>query len=871
MADEVLQAQDGSSLSPPSWFRRNRVGIIALASTLIFAAVVLGISRITHDVSYDAVLAALDQVSALRLAGAVLCMALSFGFLVCYDLNALRFVGARLPLVQVAPVAFSAYAIGNMAGFGPLSGGAVRFRGYGRLGLGSDRIAQVVAFVTAAFGIGLAVIGGLAVLVFAGQVAALIGQPPGLLRAAAALVLGGLALAALWLWRVRPAMLPDDATEGRGFALPSARTAGWQILITAGDLLAAATVLYLLLPADNPMPWTVFVPLFCMALGLGVLSHVPGGLGVFETIMIGGLTPVLPPEQVIGALVLYRLVYNVLPLVLAALLLAGTEFMAHRRLLGAIWAPQVSGAVIPPLMALYALVCGAMLVFSAVLPVAQDHLDWLAGTVPLPVVELAHFLSGLLGLALFVAARGLAHRLDGAFWVALAAAGLALVLTLPKAIAPYEAMALLGLVAALLLTRRCFDRPAALLAEPLTPLWLAALAVVVIAATGLLFFAYRDVDYSNSLWWQFQMSQNAPRGLRALLGIALAGFAIGLLSVLRPASRQVQAAAPEALAQAIALAQSQDDSGANLVRMGDKAVMLSQTGDAFIMFGVQGRSWISLYGPLGAQSARPELLWRFVEAARGVGARVVLYEVPADLLPACADIGLRALKLGEMAVVNLETMDYASSRWGEQRRALAKGTRDGMALQILPPEAVPAVLDDLARISDAWLGQHKAREKGFALGRFDRAYVASQPVAVLRDQGRIVAFATLMPTATRAELSIDLMRFGPDAPRGAMDFLFSALLADAKAQGYRRFNLGMAPLSGFATHAAAPMWNHFGEAIFTHGEKFYNFRGLRAFKAKFNPDWEPRYLIVGGAVSPVAALIDVTLLVGGGLKGVVGK
>ncbi|HEY0275775.1 MAG TPA: phosphatidylglycerol lysyltransferase domain-containing protein, partial [Paenirhodobacter sp.] len=118
---------------------------------------------------------------------------------------------------------------------------------------------------------------------------------------------------------------------------------------------------------------------------------------------------------------------------------------------------------------------------------------------------------------------------------------------------------------------------------------------------------------------------------------------------------------------------------------------------------------------------------------------------------------------------------------------------------------------------------------------------------------------------------IDLMRFGPDAPRGAMDFLFGALLNECKKRGYRGFNLGMAPLSGFATHASAPMWNHFGQAIFTHGERFYNFRGLRAFKAKYNPDWEPRYLIVGGGVSPVAALLDVTLLIGGGLKGVVGK
>lgn len=149
--------------------------------------------------------------------------------------------------------------------------------------------------------------------------------------------------------------------------------------------------------------------------------------------------------------------------------------------------------------------------------------------------------------------------------------------------------------------------------------------------------------------------------------------------------------------------------------------------------------------------------------------------------------------------------------------------------------------------------------------------MVQQPVAVLRKDGRIVAFATVMVTGTMAEATLDLMRFAEDAPRGAMDFLFANLLVEMKARGYRQFNLGMAPLSGMATHASAPIWNHLGQTVFEHGERFYNFKGLRAFKSKFHPAWEPRYLVVSNAISPMAALLDVTLLIGGGLKGVVGK
>ena len=156
-------------------------------------------------------------------------------------------------------------------------------------------------------------------------------------------------------------------------------------------------------------------------------------------------------------------------------------------------------------------------------------------------------------------------------------------------------------------------------------------------------------------------------------------------------------------------------------------------------------------------------------------------------------------------------------------------------------------------------------------GAFTEAYMTAQPVAILRHEGRIVAFADILLTDTREEASIDLMRFAPDAPKGAMDFLFVRLMTTLRDQGYRHFNLGMAPLAGLSGHRRAPAWNHVARQIFEHGERFYNFRGLRAFKSKFHPDWQPRYLAVAGGLNPVLALLDATLLIGGGLKGVVKK
>jgi phosphatidylglycerol lysyltransferase len=144
-------------------------------------------------------------------------------------------------------------------------------------------------------------------------------------------------------------------------------------------------------------------------------------------------------------------------------------------------------------------------------------------------------------------------------------------------------------------------------------------------------------------------------------------------------------------------------------------------------------------------------------------------------------------------------------------------------------------------------------------------------VAVLRRDGAIIAFASMMSTDLKEEISIDLMRFSRAAPAGAMEYLLLRLMLLCKEQGYQRFNLGMAPLAGLSDSNAASIWHRVGRAVYDHGDRFYNFSGLRAFKSKFQPRWEARYMAVSGGINPMLALADVTVLISGGLRGVVGK
>ncbi|WP_277955668.1 bifunctional lysylphosphatidylglycerol flippase/synthetase MprF [Shinella zoogloeoides] len=842
-----------------------RLYILGAASLFVFALVAYGIYRLTDEVRYDEVLAALADTPWSAIALAALFTGLSFVALILYDSNALDHIGRRLPFPSVAVTAFIAYAVGNTVGFGPLSGGAIRFRAYSRLGLSPGEIARVIAFVTLSFGLGLLSVSALATLAVAPRVAGILGVDPLWLRALAGLVL--LVLAGLFYMGRNGRVV---GIGGFSLRLPDSRTASRQFLVSAFDIAAAASVLYVLLP-ETHVGWPTFLAVYAVAIGFGVLSHVPAGLGVFEAVVMAGLSNAIGIDQLLGSLVLYRLIYYVLPLLLATVLLLVTEMRQLALKPQVADAAQLAGKLAPALIATLALVLGVMLIFSSVVPSPDSDLDFLSTYLPLPIVEGAHFLSSLLGLLLIVAARGLGQRLDGAWWVALAGASVAFAFAFLKAIAVFEAGLLALLIVALLVNARAFDRHSSLFKQALGPSWLAAIAVVLATAFVILLFVYRDTEYARELWWQFEFSEEAPRGLRALLGLCIAASALALSSLLRPAHFRTDAPAAAELEQAIAVTMAQDGADANLVRMGDKRLLFSPSGRSYIMYGIHGRSWIALADPVGVEEEFAELVWQFAATARTGGGRAAFYQISPALLAACADVGLRAFKLGEIALIDLVHFDMKGSRFANLRQSASRGLRDGLSFSVARPEELGPIVADLRAVSDGWLAHHNAKEKTFSLGAFEESYVLSQPVAVVRLDERIVAFATLMVTDTKAEATVDLMRFSPDAPKGTMDFLFVGILDYLRAEGYRQFNLGMAPLSGMARREAAPVWDRVGGALFEHGERFYNFKGLRAFKSKFHPRWEPRYLAVSNGTGAALALMDVTFLIGGGVKGVISK
>ena len=257
-------------------------------------------------------------------------------------------------------------------------------------------------------------------------------------------------------------------------------------------------------------------------------------------------------------------------------------------------------------------------------------------------------------------------------------------------------------------------------------------------------------------------------------------------------------------------------------------------------------------------------------ADRG-GLATVFYQVSAANLPIYLDMGLSLTKLGEQAVVSLSSFSLEGKKRGDLRRDHARAQREGARFAILSPDEVAAALPRLRAISDRWLDDKEAAEKGFSLGYFDDTYLSRFPCAVVRFEDEIIAFANLWPTADRSELSIDLMRYVDAGPHYVMDFLFVELMLWAKANGYREFSLGMAPLAGLSGHELAPMWHKFGVFATRHGSHFYNFSGLRNYKNKFLPQWRPRYLVCPGGLRMPLIMFHVSRLISGGTLQLLGR
>ena len=418
----------------------------------------------------------LEALPSLRVIMALVFTALNFVLLSVYDFLGIRYAGRKLAYRRAAVASFIGFAFSQSLGFPLLTGAPARYRLYSSWGLSAVEISQVIAFYSVTFWLGVGIIGGALLVAGPGLLPPPLGGMLGPVIGAVVL----LVVAAYFAWTVRGR--PVLSVRDWEFPPPSARLSVAQLLVSPLDWSLAAAVLWVLLPAGLGLSYPAFLTIFVAAQVVGLVSHVPGGLGVFEATLILLLPGHGLHASVLGALVAFRGVYYLLPLLVAAVVYGGLELRTHRayvaRLGGMVGRWTLSLA--PYVLAVATFLAGTVLLLSGATPSVVERIARLSRLLPLPLIEASHFLASVAGAALLVLGWGLWRRLDSAWHLTVPLLVAGIVFSLLKGLDWEEASFLFVLLAVLVPARGRFYREGSLLGEAFSPGWIAAVGIVLL-------------------------------------------------------------------------------------------------------------------------------------------------------------------------------------------------------------------------------------------------------------------------------------------------------------------------------------------------------------------------------------------------------
>ena len=513
-------------------------------------------------------------------------------------------------------------------------------------------------------------------------------------------------------------------------------------------------------------------------------------------------------------------------------------------------------------VALVTLGSGVASLYSLVNPTFPARRPWIADLFPLEVQHISRLLTLLIGFALVITSINHFRAKRRAYQAALLLAAFSVVLHLTKGHDAPDALWSLLVLAALLPTRRHFTVRSG---PPEFRVGAARLAVacLIALAYGVAGFWYLD---PRAFGVNFTLADALRRSLLVLtlvgdprlvpkthhavwfvdslnlMSATLIGYA--LLSLFRPAL-YVLRTVPLERARAAEMIQRHGRSALDYFKAWpDKSLFFTAERDAFLAYRVGAGFAVVLGDPIGPEAAIEGCVRQFATLCRENDWEPALHQTLPDFLPVYARIGFRRLKLGDDAIVDLTRFSLEGHAGKDFRQVVNHVEREGVRLERFDPPVPDDVLLQLETVSNEWLKIPGRRERRFTLGLFDRDYVRNTPVLAAMDgAGRILAFTNLIPSYFPGEATIDLMRRREEGAHGMMDYLMIRTFLACREQGFTRFNLGMAPMSGFAEREEATPEERAVHFFFQRLTFLFNYQGLRAYKAKFAHAWEPRYVV----------------------------
>jgi len=635
----------------------------AVLGVALFAGAVYVVQKEFRNLKISDISKALHAIPTMALVISAGWTVLSYFILTFYDRLGTIYAGRRVSYGKVAFASFCAYALAHNLGFAAVSGAAVRYRLYAHWGLTPLQIGKVVAFCSLTFGLGGMVLGGTILFTEPTAVPFFGDRLPAI--AMYAIAAGLWVIVAIYIALSRG--LGTIRAFGHEIELPSWRMAIVQVTLATLDVAVTAAIFHALLPGSIGLTYTRFLGVYLASYTAGLAANLPGGLGVFDTAMLLGLSPYLDPPQIIGAILVFRLYYYIIPLFIAGSLFAGNEVMLRGR--GILKGPAADGPVADaetPVSGHWSepdfvvaagtgmvALCGALLLSLGMLETGSDF-SWIDPDLAYVVNEASQFAPSLIGAALLVMAGGLAQRVNLAWTGTIVLLVVAAMFTVADGEPPWIPAVML--IAALLIApfHRAFYRRARLLSGRLqlgtaVPLFTLIACVLALAA----FEPHIRWLDSNS-WWAVILSPDVPNSLRASVALTVALALIALWRLVRPGRVPWTPWSDAARFRFAGL-------GA-LPPQGADGVVWGEAERAAIPFRRIGGVLLALGDPIGAEADRVSAIWRLRDLAQQDGLDPAVWQASRRLLPVYADLGLSALPLDEAGQLLGEQPDGVEPR-----------------------------------------------------------------------------------------------------------------------------------------------------------------------------------------------------------------
>lgn len=516
------------------------------------------------------------------------------------------------------------------------------------------------------------------------------------------------------------------------------------------------------------------------------------------------------------------------------------------------------------LLAAVTLAAGLVNLLSVLGPTLPERLQRVDPELPLTFLDVSRYATLLAGFALVVASIHVYRRKRRAWGFVVGLASVSTVLHLvrePDVVGAASSLVLLGLAwfaRDRFLVRSRAPDPGAMVLR----VGLGFLAALIYGVVGFWILDHRDfrIDFTIGDAVHRTLLVLSVLGdpdvephtryarwfLRSLRLMTFTAFGYSALAFFRPVAYRLRVV-PRRRDRARAIVERHGRSSLDYFKLWpDKTIEFFADGTAFVAYRVGAGVALALGDPVCPEEAMEAVARGFLDLCDVNDWQPAFHQTLPDFLPVYQELGLRKLKIGDEAAVELGSFTLDGKRMKEVRNRINRFHKDGVTIRVADPPLDGATLNGLEAVSDAWLTIEGRRERQFTLGRFERDYVRGTPAVIVEDSnGRTLAFLNVIPSYRAGETTIDMMRHSPDAPRGVMDFLLARHLLAMKDAGYERFSLGMTPMSGFQDGEESAAEERALHALFQHLNFLFSFRGLRQYKAKFASIWEPRYLIYG--------------------------